>query len=308
MSPETEPSHGGGWETEKRKIEPSPAIREINSFPEAHRQIILDRHQEVSLILGHTLPVDLVSSFLSQLEFARTAEAGLEKAYGKDPLAVCQPSGKIEIFESFFGKTPEEQQYILAHEFSHTAVNRSVFASREGVEIARKLGAASQLAGETAYTRHVIERQKLGEMTEDEVLAEQMAERTAAYLLGGGNLAGMLQVQALYMDSPGELFAGIPAEALGDPEQLGQFISDNPDANPLISDTVAYHQLIKSSLESLSAAEEAEYDSDWDLPAYETQGLGSSPGLDKYRAQANQPNGRTTLWSFLQEVLFSKNA
>ncbi len=308
MSPETGPGHDEGWETEKRQPEPAPAIKEINSFPEAHRQAILNRHQEVSKILGHTLPVDLVSSFLSQLEFTRTADTGVEQAYGIDPLAICQPDGKIEIFESFFGKTPEEQQYILAHEFSHNVVNRSVFASRERLEQARKLGAASQLAGETTYTRHVIEQQRLGQLTEDQVLAEQMAERTSAYLLGRGDLVGMLQVQALYMDNPGELFAGVPPEALADPELLGQFIAENPEANPLISDTVAYHQLIKTSLDSLGSDDEMEDELDWDLPAIESQGLGSSRYLDSYRAQANQPNGPTTLWSFLREVLFSQSA
>ncbi|MEX1123570.1 MAG: hypothetical protein WEC81_00075 [Patescibacteria group bacterium] len=286
---------------DSENLEENSDIFEMSAFPEAYQDIVGRHNEEFRAILEQTLPAELIDGAISRITFERDDPTEVNRAYGVSAVAVCETGGVIKIFEGFFEKTYAEQQYILAHETGH-ALTQIIFSGAKTYEELSRLNASSDSAGETLYVQHMAEMVQRGKLDQRALFHEQTAERMAAYILGGGDFANMLEIQAIYLREPGELFRGIPEDILKDKDALRNFLNNNETDNKLLEMTREYHRLINGAVRQTEQTSGEVVD--WHFRAVDDSTLGESPFLSAHSKHHEEaPLQTKSLWSFLLEFL-----
>jgi hypothetical protein len=291
--------------TEERPSELEAAVLlELASFPEQYQEAIAERWAEVKRILESTVPPELLAKAVASIRYEAAPSVETNNQYQIKAVAHCENNGRIVVFESFFEKNYAEQQYILAHETAH-ALAAVLFSRQDSYDELATLNQEANVNGETKYVRHAAKQKEAGRLKDSDVFAEQTAERLTAFLLGGGDLGNILEVQALYLEDPAALFEGLPEQALADKDQLTNHLASGAALNPLIKDTSAYREFFDRMINGEEDNEDELIE--WEMGLIDTEMLGTSGLLDAYVGHQQSSSQPLSVWGFLAE-LFSQPA
>lgn len=281
-----------------------PRLPDIINFPEGHRQIVEAQLTEVIKLVSKSVPAELTESLLTRVTYLPRGSELTGQQYGIEPIAEIS-GGRLEVYETFFAKSPEQQRYILTHELSHSLSERVVLRDPNFRKQFLELSASADLRGETEYTKNAIERARNGELAWQSAQAEQLAERLTAHLWGEGDLANSLAAQAAFTNNPTSVFNGVPPEILSNEQAMREYLETQPSPNVLIEDARNFNTLFTAAINGYepTAPIFSDYD-EWEeimqLGHLELDDLGASESMTAFSQQAPQRKGESLYQSFLK--------